>query len=61
MFNNSNIILHGENNTYIYFLIIYWILLHIKHILHELQYNYKTEKGRIILDSLVPGRGCGRY
>ena len=44
MFNKSNIILHGENNTYIYFLIVYWILLHIKHILDKLQYNYKTEK-----------------
>ena len=61
MFNNNNIILHGGNSTYIYFLIVYWILLHIKHILDKLQYNYKTEKNRIILGSLVPGHGCARY
>ena len=48
MFNNNNIILHGENSTYIYFNRLLNFIAH-KTYYEELQNNYKSEKDRIIL------------
>ena len=44
MFNNNNIILHGENSTYIYFIFFNRLLDFIAHKTYyeELQNNYKT-------------------
>ena len=41
MFNNNNIILHGENSTYIYFNRLLNFIAH-KPYYEELQNNYKT-------------------
>ena len=49
MFNKNNIILHGENSTYIYFFNYLFNFITHKTYLDELQNNYKTGKGRIIL------------
>ena len=49
MFKNNNVILHGENSTYIYFLNHLLNFIAHKIYLNELQNNYKTEKGIIIL------------
>ena len=48
MFNKNNIILHGENSTYIFFNRLLNFIAH-KTYLNKLQNNYKSEKDRIIL------------